>query len=67
MKMGTAVRTSPRRTEGELHALAAFDVAKVHEVMGRAAGELGMDIEKMRPKLKKLGLTYYDTIEQVPE
>jgi 4-hydroxy-4-methyl-2-oxoglutarate aldolase len=32
-----------------------------------AAGELGMDIEKMRPKLMELGLTYYDTIEQVPD
>lgn len=32
-----------------------------------AAGELGMDIEKMRPKLEELGLTYYDTINQVPD
>jgi 4-hydroxy-4-methyl-2-oxoglutarate aldolase len=32
-----------------------------------AAGELGMDIEKMRPKLKELGLTYYDKIDQVPD
>jgi 4-hydroxy-4-methyl-2-oxoglutarate aldolase len=32
-----------------------------------AAGELGMDIEKMRPKLKELGLTYYDNIDQVPD
>jgi 4-hydroxy-4-methyl-2-oxoglutarate aldolase len=32
-----------------------------------AAGELGMDIEKMRPRLTELGLTYYDTIHQVPD
>jgi 4-hydroxy-4-methyl-2-oxoglutarate aldolase len=32
-----------------------------------ASGELGMDIEKMRPKLEELGLTYYDTINQVPD
>ena len=32
-----------------------------------AAGELGMDIEKMRPKLNELGLTYYDNIDQVPD
>jgi 4-hydroxy-4-methyl-2-oxoglutarate aldolase len=31
-----------------------------------AAGELGMDIENMRPALKELGLTYYETLEQVP-
>jgi len=30
------------------------------------AGELGMDIENMRPRLKDLGLTYYETLEQVP-
>jgi 4-hydroxy-4-methyl-2-oxoglutarate aldolase len=30
------------------------------------AGELGVDIENMRPKLKELSLTYYDTYEQVP-
>jgi len=30
------------------------------------AGELGMDIENMRPKLKELGLTYYESLEQVP-
>jgi len=32
-----------------------------------AAGELGMDIENMRPKLEQLGLTYYDHLDQVPE
>ena len=32
-----------------------------------AAGELGMDIENMRPKLTELGLTYYDTLDQVPK
>jgi 4-hydroxy-4-methyl-2-oxoglutarate aldolase len=32
-----------------------------------AGGELGMDIEKMRPKLEELGLTYYDNIDQVPD
>jgi 4-hydroxy-4-methyl-2-oxoglutarate aldolase len=31
-----------------------------------AAGELGMDIENMRPKLEQLGLTYYDYLDQVP-
>lgn len=31
------------------------------------SGELGVDIEEMRPKLKKLGLTYYDNIDQVPD
>jgi len=32
-----------------------------------AAGELGMDIENMRPKLEQLGLTYYDHLDQVPD
>jgi 4-hydroxy-4-methyl-2-oxoglutarate aldolase len=32
-----------------------------------AGGELGMDIEKMGPKLKELGLTYYDNIDQVQD
>jgi 4-hydroxy-4-methyl-2-oxoglutarate aldolase len=32
-----------------------------------AAGELGMDIENMRPKLEQLGITYYDVLDQVPE
>jgi 4-hydroxy-4-methyl-2-oxoglutarate aldolase len=32
-----------------------------------AAGELGMDIENMRPKLEQLGLTYYDDLDQVPD
>jgi len=32
-----------------------------------AGGELGMDIEKTRPKLEELGLTYYDNIDQVPD
>jgi len=30
-----------------------------------AAGELGMDIENMRPALEQLGLKYYETIEEV--
>ena len=29
-------------------------------------GELGVDIENMRPMLKERGLTYYETLEQVP-
>jgi 4-hydroxy-4-methyl-2-oxoglutarate aldolase len=29
-----------------------------------AAGELGLDIEDMRPALEKLGLTYYETLEE---
>lgn len=32
-----------------------------------AAGELGMDIEGMRPKLAELGLTYYDNLSDVPQ
>jgi len=32
-----------------------------------AAGELGLDIENMRPRLRELGLTYYNTLEDVPE
>jgi len=32
-----------------------------------AAGELGMDIEAMRPKLAELGLTYYENLQDVPE
>jgi 4-hydroxy-4-methyl-2-oxoglutarate aldolase len=28
-----------------------------------AAGELGLDIENMRPALEQLGLKYYETIE----
>jgi 4-hydroxy-4-methyl-2-oxoglutarate aldolase len=31
-----------------------------------ASGELGMDIENMRPKLEQLGLAYYDRLDQVP-
>lgn len=30
-----------------------------------AAGELGLDIENMRPKLEELGLTYYDSLDEV--
>ncbi|MDE3103732.1 MAG: 4-carboxy-4-hydroxy-2-oxoadipate aldolase/oxaloacetate decarboxylase [Acidobacteriota bacterium] len=30
-----------------------------------AAGELGMDIEEMRPTLAALGLRYYDTLDEV--
>jgi 4-hydroxy-4-methyl-2-oxoglutarate aldolase len=30
------------------------------------AGELGVDIENMRPTLKELGLAYYETLDQVP-
>jgi len=32
-----------------------------------AAGELGLDIENMRPRLRELGLTYYDTLDLVPD
>jgi 4-hydroxy-4-methyl-2-oxoglutarate aldolase len=32
-----------------------------------AAGELGLDIEDMRPKLHALGLTYYDRLEDVSQ
>jgi 4-hydroxy-4-methyl-2-oxoglutarate aldolase len=32
-----------------------------------AAGELGLDIELMRPKLEQLGLTYYDTMDALKE
>jgi 4-hydroxy-4-methyl-2-oxoglutarate aldolase len=32
-----------------------------------AAGELGLDIENMRPKLHELGLTYYNELEEIPE
>ncbi len=32
-----------------------------------AAGELGMDIEKMRPGLQAMGVRYYDSLEDVPE
>jgi len=31
------------------------------------AGELGLDIEEMRPKLQDLGLTYYENLADVPE
>jgi 4-hydroxy-4-methyl-2-oxoglutarate aldolase len=30
-----------------------------------ATGELGMDIENMRPALEQLGLKYYETLEDV--
>jgi 4-hydroxy-4-methyl-2-oxoglutarate aldolase len=57
------------------HAAVAGTIAASEERVQReekkrarlAAGELGMDIEKMRPKLKELGLTYYDKIDQVPD
>jgi 4-hydroxy-4-methyl-2-oxoglutarate aldolase len=32
-----------------------------------AAGELGLDIEQMRPRLEELGLTYYNDLEDIPE
>ena len=32
-----------------------------------AAGELGLDIEAMRPRLAELGLTYYDNPQDVPD
>jgi len=32
-----------------------------------AAGELGLDIENMRPLLEKLGLMYYETLEDAQE
>jgi 4-hydroxy-4-methyl-2-oxoglutarate aldolase len=32
-----------------------------------AAGELGLDLEAMRPKLQDLGLHYYDELHDVPE
>jgi 4-hydroxy-4-methyl-2-oxoglutarate aldolase len=50
--------------------IAASEERALREEKKRArltAGELGMDIEKMRPKLKELGLTYYDKIDQVPD
>ncbi len=32
-----------------------------------ASGELGLDIETMRPRLAELGLTYYETLDQIPD
>ena len=32
-----------------------------------AAGELGLDIENMRPALQEMGIRYYDSIDDVPE
>jgi 4-hydroxy-4-methyl-2-oxoglutarate aldolase len=49
-------------------AISACQQRVVREDKKRArlmAGELGVDIENMRPTLKELGLTYYETLEQV--
>jgi 4-hydroxy-4-methyl-2-oxoglutarate aldolase len=32
-----------------------------------AAGELGLDIDAMRPGLQAMGVRYYDSIEDVPK
>jgi 4-hydroxy-4-methyl-2-oxoglutarate aldolase len=54
------------RLEAEAVAKAAqARVAKeIHKRERLAAGELGLDIESMRGRLKELGLRYFDTLEQ---
>jgi len=55
----------PRASAAEV--LAASNARMAKEDIKRArlsSGELGLDIENMRPKLDALGLKYFDTIEE---
>jgi 4-hydroxy-4-methyl-2-oxoglutarate aldolase len=55
----------PSAWAGEVAAAAKARVAKEDVKRGRlASGELGLDIENMRPKLAELGLKYFDTLEE---
>jgi 4-hydroxy-4-methyl-2-oxoglutarate aldolase len=58
----------PRKQAAEVAAASKARVAKEDIKRARlAAGELGLDIENMRPKLADLGLRYFDTIEEAGE
>jgi hypothetical protein len=56
------VRTNtPRADRAAVDRLAKFGVAIVHKTRERLrAGELGLDIHRMREKLASLGLVYRD-------
>jgi 4-hydroxy-4-methyl-2-oxoglutarate aldolase len=56
------VRTNtPRADRAAVDRLAEFGVATVHKMRERLkAGELGLDIYRMREKLASLGLVYRD-------
>jgi len=55
----------PRASAGQVAAAAKARVAKEDAKRARlSSGELGMDIENMRPKLAELGLRYFDTLEE---
>jgi 4-hydroxy-4-methyl-2-oxoglutarate aldolase len=57
----------PHQAVAEAISVSEQRVAREDKKRARlAAGELGMDIDNMRPRLKELGLTYYETLEQVP-
>ncbi len=58
----------PRKQAAEVAAASKARVAKEDIKRARlAAGELGLEIENMRPKLADLGLRYFDTIEEAGE
>jgi len=55
----------PRTLTNDVAAAARARVAREDAKRARlASGELGLDIENMRPKLTELGLRYFDTIEE---
>jgi 4-hydroxy-4-methyl-2-oxoglutarate aldolase len=55
----------PRASAGQVAAAAKARVAKEDTKRARlSSGELGMDIENMRPKLGELGLRYFDSLEE---
>jgi 4-hydroxy-4-methyl-2-oxoglutarate aldolase len=57
----------PHQAVAEAISASEQRVARENKKRARlAAGELGMDIDNMRPGLKDLGLTYYETLEQIP-
>lgn len=56
----------PRTTVAQTIAAAEQRLQREEKKRARlAAGELGLDIENMRPRLEELGLTYYETSEEV--
>ena len=55
----------PYRSAGEIAAAAEARVTREDAKRIRLkSGELGLDIDKMRPKLAQLGLQYFDTLEE---
>jgi len=55
----------PNAWAGDVAAAAKARVAREDVKRARlASGELGLDIENMRPTLAELGLKYFDTLEE---